>query len=128
MARLIFSVMISVSFIILVRGHNDPGGGFVAGLIAASAFSILDLAVGVGETRRVLRVHPIVLMGCGLFLAFLSGIPGIVLNGSFLAHHWVTLPLGIKIGTPTTFDVGVYLAVLGGVLAILFRLYEEPPE
>ena len=83
------------------------------------------------EILRGLRLHPVVLMSSGLVLAFVSGLPGLVLDQSYLHHQWITLPLGItelKLGTTLIFDIGVYLVVVGGVLAFMFRLYEEVRE
>jgi multisubunit Na+/H+ antiporter MnhB subunit len=127
-ARLFFGLMLATSIWLLFRGHNEPGGGFVGGLVGAAAFAVLALAGGVELARRRLALHPVVLMAVGLVLALASGLPGILLDGSFLAHQWTTLPLGItqlKLGTTMIFDLGVYLVVVGAVLAFLFRLHAE---
>ncbi len=127
-ARPLFLVMLGISVAILYRGHNDPGGGFVGGLIAAAGFAILALSSGGSSARTALRIHPVELMGTGLLLTLVSGLPGLVSEGSFLTHQWVTLPLGsgFKIGTTMSFDLGVYLVVLGGMLALILRLYDVP--
>ena len=130
-AKLFFGLMLLASLWLLLRGHNEPGGGFVGGLVGAAAFATLALAMGVDAAKRRLIVHPIVLMSIGLIIALLSGVPGIVLDNSFLTHQWGSLPLGItnlKLGTTIAFDIGVYLVVVGGVLAFMFRLYVEEPE
>jgi multisubunit Na+/H+ antiporter MnhB subunit len=129
-SRIFFLVMLAASVWLLLRGHNEPGGGFVGGLVGAAAFVILALATGVEAARRRLLLHPVVIMGLGLVLALGSGLPGIVLDASFLTHQWATLPLGftdLKLGTTIVFDLGVYLVVVGGVLAFMFRLYAEEP-
>lgn len=128
LARPLFGTLLAISVVILFRGHNEPGGGFVGGLVAAAGFAVIALADGGGAARSRLRAHPVEVMGAGLLLAFLSGLPGLVSRGSFLAHEWVTLPVagGLKLGTTMLFDLGVYLVVLGGVLALILRLYEEP--
>jgi multisubunit Na+/H+ antiporter MnhB subunit len=126
--RIFFIAMVVVSLWILLRGHNEPGGGFIGGLMGAAAFATLAFAAGVDEARRMLRIHPGVLMGVGLVLAAISGLPGVVLNGSYLQHQWLELDLGLfelKLGTTLVFDVGVYFVVIGGVLSFMFRLYEE---
>jgi len=130
-ARLFFGLMLLASLWLLLRGHNEPGGGFVGGLVGAAAFATLALAMGVEAAKRRLAVHPVILMSVGLIIALLSGVPGILLDGSFLTHQWASLPLGIadlKLGTTIAFDIGVYLVVVGGVLAFMFRLYVEEPE
>ncbi|MGJ3262770.1 MAG: MnhB domain-containing protein [Salinarimonas sp.] len=123
-ARIFFAIMLAGSVWVLLRGHNEPGGGFIGGLVGAAGFATLALAVGVEAARRTLVVHPVVLMGLGLALAFASGVPGILTDASFLTHQWGTLA-GVKLGTTIIFDVGVYLVVVGGVLSFMFRLYAE---
>ena len=123
-----FWLLIVLSVIILLRGHNEIGGGFVGGLTAALAFSIVSLAHGVERARARLRLHPLTLASGGLLLAVASGMPGLIANGDFLSHLWIDtqiLGVNIKQGTTLLFDFGVYTAVLGTVLAFLFGLRRE---
>ena len=125
---LFFWLLLAMSVIILLRGHNEIGGGFVGGLTAALAFAIVSLARGVERARERLRIHPLTLAGCGLLLATLSGMPGLVVHGDYLSHIWIEtqiLGVNIKQGTTLLFDLGVYTAVLGTVLAFLFGLRRE---
>jgi multicomponent Na+:H+ antiporter subunit B len=123
-ARIFFAIMLAGSLWVLLRGHNEPGGGFIGGLVGAAGFATLALAAGVEAARRTLMLHPVVVMGLGLVLAFASGVPGILTDGSFLTHQWGSLA-GVKLGTTIVFDLGVYLVVVGGVLSFMFRLYAE---
>lgn len=125
MARVFFWLMLAASVVILFRGHDEPGGGFVGGLVAAMAVAILALAESVETARKRVAAHPMVLIGAGLGLAVLSGLPGLGIDGSFLAHQWAELPGGLKLGTTMVFDLGVYLVVFGGVVALVLRLYER---
>ncbi len=123
-----FWLLMVSSVAILLRGHNEIGGGFVGGLVAALAFALLALSRGIAHARASLRVHPLSLVGVGLLLAVVSGIPGLLLHGAFLKHAWIDISLsGIRIhqGTALIFDLGVYTVVLGGVLAFLFGLRRE---
>lgn len=122
-ARIFFVLMFAVSLYILYRGHNEPGGGFVGGLMAAAGFAILAMAEGIEDARRALRLSPVVVMGIGLVAATVSGLPGLFLDGSFLTHQWAVLG-DFHIGTTLLFDIGVYLVVLGGILALILRFYE----
>jgi multicomponent Na+:H+ antiporter subunit B len=117
--------MLGVSVFILFRGHDEPGGGFVGGLVAALAVTIIALADGVPAARRRLRAHPVVMIGCGIALAMLSGMPGVFIDGSFLSHQWLHFGSDFKLGTTMLYDLGVYLVIMGGMLALVFRLYEE---
>lgn len=123
MSRLFFVLMLIASVYMLFRGHNEPGGGFIGGLFAALAFALLALADSVKAARKALIVHPMVLIGTGLFLSFLSGLPGLLSDRSFLTHWWAELG-STHLGTATVFDVGVFMVVIGGVLALVFRFYE----
>ncbi|WP_437512105.1 Na+/H+ antiporter subunit B [Sorangium sp. So ce1099] len=121
-------LLIIVSIYALLRGHHEPGGGFVGGLIIASAFSLHVLAYDAPSTRRLLRVPPQTLMGLGLSTILLSGVIGLMAGGSFLQGVWATVPVpglgDVAVGTPVLFDVGVYAAVMGMVLMILLMVAE----
>jgi len=123
-----FWLLLVLSVVILLRGHNEIGGGFVGGLTAALAFAIVSLAGGVDRARARLRLHPLSLAGGGLLLALASGLPGLLMHGDFLRHVWFeveVLGVHVKQGTTLLFDLGVYVAVLGAVLAFLFGLRRE---
>jgi multisubunit Na+/H+ antiporter MnhB subunit len=125
--RILMPLLLLYSLFLLWRGHNAPGGGFVGGLIAASAFVLYSLTAGVPASRRALRVDPSTLLSLGLGVALVSGIPGVVLGRPFLSAVWGTLEIGaarLWLGTPLLFDVGVFLAVMGVVLTIVFTLAE----
>jgi multicomponent Na+:H+ antiporter subunit A len=119
-------LLLAASIIILWRGHDQPGGGFVGGLVAALAFAVLSLAYGVTRAQQALRARPLTLVGIGMACALLSGLPAMVTGQPYLTHLWWDgggiLP---KLGTTIIFDLGVYLVVLGAVLAFLFGLQRE---
>ncbi|SMF67858.1 hydrogen gas-evolving membrane-bound hydrogenase subunit E [Allosphingosinicella indica] len=127
-SRPLFWMLIAASVIILFRGHNQPGGGFVGGLAAALAFAVLSLAHGAARAEKALRLQPLTLVGIGLALGVASGLPGMFVPGGapFLTHLWWE-PGGMlpKLGTTMIFDIGVYLVVLGAVLSFLFGLQKE---
>ena len=82
---------------------------------------------GVAASRRARLVNPSTLLSAGLGIALISGIPGLLAGRSFMSAVWTTLHLGsghLALGTPLLFDVGVFLAVLGVVLTIVFTLAE----
>lgn len=124
--RLLMPLLLLDSFFLLLRGHNAPGGGFVGGLVAASAFALYALVAGVDQTRKTLRFKPRILMATGLLLALGSGIVGLIRESGFFSAQWIVykLPLIQHLGTPTVFDIGVYLVVLGATLTILLTLAE----
>jgi len=125
--RVLMPLLLLYAVFLLWRGHNEPGGGFVGGLIAAAAFVLYSLTAGVPASRRALRVDPSALLSLGLGIALLSGLPGVFLGGNFMTAVWGSFGIGdakLKLGTPLLFDVGVFLAVLGVVLTIVFTLAE----
>ena len=126
-ARFLVPLMLVFSVFLLVRGHNEPGGGFVGGLVAATAFALVLLAEGLEVARRLLRLEPLAFVAAGLLVALLSGLPPLLAGWPLMTGRWLKAPLPVvgKLGSPVLFDVGVYLVVLGIVLTILFALAEE---
>jgi multicomponent Na+:H+ antiporter subunit B len=128
-ARALLPVMILLSVVFLLRGHNEPGGGFIGGLVAASGFILYALSAGLPAARRELHIQPRTLIAIGLFTAILSGVPGLIGGDPFLKGEWIDLNIAgfdqVKIGTPFFFDVGVYLTVVGVTLLMAFTLEER---
>ena len=103
-------VLLLLSLFLLLRGHNEPGGGFAGGLVAASAFVLLSVASGISVARRALQVDPRSLVGVGLLLMIISGFVTPLLYGEpYLTSRWSKFPLGdyeVALGTPLRFDIG----------------------
>jgi len=134
-ARTLLPLLLLFSFIILMVGHNQPGGGFVGGLVAAGAVAMYSMAFGPGEARELIRLTPgkpiplTTIIGTGLAMAYGSAILGTLTHGGrFMQGWWGKLPFAIggleKIGTVVLFDIGVYVTVFGVVLLMLFELEE----
>lgn len=125
--RFLLPLMLLFSLFLLFRGHNDPGGGFVGGLVAATGVVLYALAYGVETAQRLLRVHPRVLIAIGSLCALGSGALACLSGRPFLTGLWSVyeLPVVGKVGTPLVFDVGVYVTVVGVTLLIIFSLAEE---
>ncbi len=122
-ARLLLPIGLLVAVYIFLRGHNLPGGGFVAGLVAAIALMLQYLGSGHGWTRARLRVGFFGLIGAGVVAATATGIGAWFWDKPFLTswHGYVTLP-GLEpfeLASAMGFDLGVFLCVLGAVLATL---------
>lgn len=129
--RHMFPLLLLFSVFLLLRGHNQPGGGFAGGLVGASAFCLYALSFGVEPTRQILSVDTRMLIGAGLLIAAGSAWLALLEGQPILAHqgYWweEDIPgLGkLHIGTPLIFDLGVYLVVLGVTLSIILPLAEE---
>ena len=126
-SRYLFPLMLIFSFFLFLRGHNEPGGGFVGGLVAAAAYALYLIANGVDEAKKLLKAEPIKLIALGLLLAVISAFISVVTGQDFMTGVWAKneFPVIGKIGTPLLFDLGVYFLVLGIVLKIVFSLAEE---
>lgn len=125
-ARFLMPLQLLFSVFLLLRGHDEPGGGFIAGLVAAGAFTLYMFAFGVSATRGVLRmVDPRDLIGVGLLLGMLSVVPAWFVGQAFMTAQWWTVPVvDFKASTPLIFDIGVYLTVLGAVTGMVMSLME----
>ena len=125
--RYLLPLLLLFSLFLLQRGHNEPGGGFVGGLVAAAGFALYTIAFTVREARQALRVRPRTLIATGLLVAAGAGVPGLLAKGPYLSGLWLpgAIPGVGKVGTPLIFDVGVYLLVVGITLSIVFSLAEE---
>jgi multicomponent Na+:H+ antiporter subunit B len=126
-SRYLLPLMLIFSFFLLLRGHNEPGGGFVGGLVAAAAYALYLIANGVEEAKKLLKAEPIKLIAIGLLLAILSALISVITGQDFMTATWAKneFPVIGKVGTPLLFDLGVYFVVLGIVTKIIFSLAEE---
>jgi multicomponent Na+:H+ antiporter subunit B len=115
--RLILPAALLFSVYVLLRGHNEPGGGFIGGLIAAAGIAVHALPRGRAALLSLLRISPKAYIGAGLALAIAAGLPGLGLAEPFLTHQWALPAFGL--GTTLIFDLGVYLVVVGAVLTFM---------
>ena len=124
--RLLVPLLLLFSLFLLWRGHHEPGGGFVGGLVAATAFVLIALAQGPAIARQVLRVRPTRLVPVGLATSLGAGCLALTRGEPFLTGLWMkSADAVLPLGTPLLFDLGVYLTVMGVVLAMLLALMEE---
>lgn len=125
------TLMVLFSIFVLLRGHNEPGGGFIGGLIAASAFAIYGIACGVAPVRRALYFHPMAIAASGLMMAVLSGVASLFVGAKFLTGLWAfptILGGDVGLSTPLFFDIGVYLVVVGAISSIALALEERESD
>ncbi|MEM6490093.1 MAG: MnhB domain-containing protein [Pseudomonadota bacterium] len=135
--RLMAPILFAFAVFILWRGHNDPGGGFIGGLIAVTALALVEKSRGLAYAEKTLRIEPLHIAALGLACAVTSALWGAIAKGAVLAGVWpfktVELYLLKPLGSILLFDTGVFLVVVGGVSAMLFALEEaalevQPPE
>ena len=127
-ARLLISILMLFAVFMLVRGHNAPGGGFIAGLVVTSAIGLYALAFDIAAARAMLRLDPRGFIGLGLATALLSGIISLIDGDPFLTGIWFKVEIGqesVKLGTPLLFDLGVFFVVIGMATTAILSLAEE---
>lgn len=123
--RLILILMLLFSVFLLFRGHNEPGGGFIAGLVAASAFSLYVMANGPASLKKILYFDMHYWLATGLSCCLVSGMIGVFSIKPFLKGEWLHMGI-VQIGTPTLFDIGVYVTVIAAVMMIVLSLEQKP--
>jgi multicomponent Na+:H+ antiporter subunit A len=120
--RLVFAAVMVGSIYLLFAGHNQPGGGFVGGIVAGAAVALRYVAGGIDDVRDLSRAHPWTVLGSGLLLSAVTVVVPVVLGGFPLENAAVEgdLPLlgHLKVTSALPFDIGVYLVVLGLVLMV----------
>lgn len=123
-SAVILPFALALSLCLLWRGHNEPGGGFIGGLIAAAGYACYALPRGYTALRQVLPIDSLQLLALGLGAALVSGVAGLVRNTAYLTHVWTEIG-GLALGTTLLFDIGVYLTVIGAILTFLSLFLEQ---
>ncbi len=130
--QVIFHAVLMASLWMLFAGHNQPGGGFVGGLLAGSAITLRYIAGGIDEVRGRSRFKPWTVLGVGLLLAAVTAGFPLLVGGSVLdvAYAKVTVPLlgPTSLSSALAFDTGVYLTVVGVVLMVFEAFGDDPAE
>lgn len=128
-ATRLLPVTLILSLLVFYRGHNEPGGGFIGGLMAAAGFIFYAMAFDTAEAEKKLRVSPLMLIVAGLSIASISTLPSLFAGNPFFTGEWISLSIPLlgklKLGTPMLFDLGVYFTVWGISVTILFNVMEE---
>ena len=125
-----------VTFIILMfavhiffAGHYTPGGGFVGGLLTASAIVLLMLAFGIQTVKKILPINYVIMTSVGLLVAISTAAASILFDVPFFTHayDYFDLPLfgETSLHSALLFDVGVYLVVVGVTMTIIQTIGED---
>lgn len=122
--RVMTPILLLFAIVLLLRGHNQPGGGFIAGLVVAAAFQLQMLSRSDDAVRRNLGPYVQPIIGIGLLISTASAIFGLFFGGFFKGVWWSPQigPVVLDISTPLTFDIGVFMVVFGVVTSYLLGL------
>jgi multicomponent Na+:H+ antiporter subunit A len=116
----LYWLMLAVSVWILMRGHNAPGGGFIGGLVAVAASSLLATLRSPTVALRFQPLSPLTLALVGLVLALIGGLIGLLFGDGFLRHVWVNKYLSSVL----LFDLGVFFVVWGVLTGYIYALLQ----
>lgn len=129
LVRLLLPIALVVSMYLFMRGHNQPGGGFVAGLVMSVAFILQYMVAGTQWVEAQMSLRPLRWMGTGLLCATLTGGGAMLLGYPFLTTHTAHLHLpllgDIHFASALFFDVGIFTVVVGSTLLILTALAHQ---
>jgi multicomponent K+:H+ antiporter subunit A len=124
--RALLPLALTVGAYIFLRGHNQPGGGFIAGLVVAIAIIMQYMASGYAWAAQRARFDAHVLLGAGVLIAGLTGVGAFLFDRPFLtsAFGYFHVPLvgEVELASAIAFDIGVFLTVVGTVLLSLARI------
>ena len=127
-AGLFMKVMVIFSVYLLLRGHNNPGGGFIGGIIASSGFIFYAIIFGTDSLQRIIRLKPQIFIGIGLFLVLIAAMLPTFFSAEILTGLWIKADIPVlgtlHAGTPLIFDIGVYGVVVGVILTIVISIME----
>ena len=128
--RLIMPLTLLFAGYMAIKGHNEPGGGFIGGLVAAVVLVLYHMTFGPEALERMIPVHPRILLFVGLGLAVGTAVFPLLLGWplltSYVNHH---VPLfgevEVEFASALIFDVGVFLVVVGVSVGIITRISQE---
>ncbi|RLL47755.1 Na(+)/H(+) antiporter subunit B [Oceanobacillus piezotolerans] len=127
--RVITLFIFAFSFYLFLAGHNNPGGGFIGGLMTASAILVLYLAFDMKTITKAIPFSFTTMIGVGLLIAVATGIMSMLFGYPFLTHFfdYFLFPLfgEVELTTALFFDLGVYLVVVGAAMTIILAIAED---
>jgi len=127
--RLITLIVFAFSFYLFFAGHNSPGGGFIGGLMTASAILVLYLAFDRKKINKAIRFNFTTIIGVGLLLAVGTGMVSMLFDFPFITHFfgYFNFPVfgKVELTTALSFDLGVYLVVVGAAMSIILAIAED---
>jgi multicomponent K+:H+ antiporter subunit A len=130
-ARSLLPLALLVTVYLLLRGHNLPGGGFIAGLALALALILLSVSHGVEWVDERLRGAYLKWTASGLLIAAATGVGSLIVSHPFLTSTYVYYPLSVigavPLASAALFDIGVFMTTVGAVMVLLTTLGRIAP-
>jgi len=127
--KVIVFIILTLALYLFFSGHNNPGGGFVGGLVLASCFVLMLLAFDIETVRKGIPVDFKLVAASGAAIVVLTGLGGTIFGEAFLKQTFATFHFSIfgevELSTVTIFESGVALAVVGVVVTIILSISED---
>ncbi|MBU8905603.1 Na(+)/H(+) antiporter subunit B [Desertibacillus haloalkaliphilus] len=127
--RIVTFIILLFSIYLFFAGHNNPGGGFIGGLMTASALLLMYLTFDMTTIKKALPFNFTHIIASGLLIAILTGVTSMLLGYPFLHQFddYFNLPLfgEVHLATALPFDLGIYLVVVGIALLIILTIGED---
>ncbi|HDB8186004.1 TPA: Na+/H+ antiporter Mnh2 subunit B [Staphylococcus aureus] len=124
--KLVVFILLTFGFYVFFAGHNNPGGGFIGGLIFSSAFILMFLAFNVEEVLESLPIDFRILMIIGALVSSITAIIPMIFGKPFLSQYettWILPILGqIHVSTITLFELGILFSVVGVIVTVMLSL------
>lgn len=128
-AKVVVFIILTYSVHLFFSGHHNPGGGFIGGLVLASAIVLLYMSFDIQTVNKGLPIDYKWVSAIGVLIALLGGISGLFFNEPFLFQSFDYYPLPLfgetELATAVLFDIGVYLAVVGTAITIILSIGED---
>ncbi len=126
--RVVIHILLVFSIFLLLKGHNEPGGGFIAGLMASVSIVLIYITYDIETVKKFMPISYPAMIALGLFFAAGMGLGGVVLGYPFLTQtfDYFQIPFigEIELATALIFDIGVFLTVVGATLLIISSIGE----
>lgn len=127
--KIVVFIILTLAVYLFLAGHHAPGGGFVGGLVLASAFVLLFLAFDIETIQKGIPVDFKQIAALGAFIAVASGAGSLLFGAPFLSHVFTVIDVPyigeIALATVTIFELGVALAVVGVVVTIMLAISKD---
>lgn len=129
MTKVVVFIILTLAVYLFLAGHHNPGGGFIGGLVLASAFVLLFLAFDIETIQNGIPFDFRLIAAIGVFLAVSSGLGSFLFRVPFLSQTFAYFDLPLfgmtELATVTIFEAGVFLAVVGVVVTTISSISEE---
>jgi len=127
--KVVVFIILTLALYLFFSGHNNPGGGFVGGLVLASSFVLMLLAFDIETVKEGIPVDFKIISAFGALIVLLTGLGATIFGEAFLTQTFATFELPLfgemEFSTVTIFEIGVALAVVGVVVTIILSISED---